>query len=222
MYIILLGAPGAGKGTQAATVARELNLTHLATGDLYRQAVAQGTELGKKAKYYMDQGELSPDELTIDMIMERISASDCKEGVIFDGFPRTLRQAQALDEMLGKQNQEIDRTVYIKVPEEELFKRLSGRWVCRGCQTPYHTINSQPKVTGKCDRCGGELYQRADDKPDTIKRRLEVYFQNTAPLIDYYTRVGKLIEVDGTGEVDEVSKRIILALHESSVTSNRR
>jgi adenylate kinase len=215
VYIILLGAPGAGKGTQAATVAQELELVHLATGDLYRQAVAQGTELGKKAKYYMDRGELGPDELTIDMITERMSAPDCKEGVVFDGFPRTLGQARALDETLGKQDQEIDRAVYIKVSEEELLTRLSGRWICRQCQAPYHAVSSPPQVAGKCDKCGGELYQRADDESETIKRRLEVYFRDTVPLIDYYTRTGKLIEIDGTGKVSEVSERIISALRES-------
>ncbi|MFC2063329.1 adenylate kinase [Chloroflexota bacterium] len=220
MYIILLGAPGAGKGTQAATVAQELNLAHLATGDLYRQAVAQGTELGKKAKYYMDRGELGPDELTIDMITERMSAPDCKKGVVFDGFPRTLGQAWALDENLGRQDQEIDRAVYINVLEEELLKRLSGRWVCRQCQAPYHATSSPPRVTGKCDRCSGELYQRADDEPETIKRRLEVYFRDTVPLIDYYTRAGKLIEIDGTGKVGEVSERIISALRESLSAGN--
>jgi len=216
MYIIFLGAPGAGKGTQAAIVAEKLNLVHIATGDLFRQAVERGTELGMKVKYYMDRGELNPDEFTIQMVTERMSAPDCEAGVVFDGFPRTLNQAKVLDEALAQQSKTIDKVVYIKVLEEELLRRLSGRWICRHCQTPYHATDSQPKVWGKCDHCGGELYQRPDDSPQTVKERLKVYFTETAPLIDYYTRQGKLLEIDGGVGIDEVSRTIILALRGGS------
>ena len=216
MYIILLGAPGAGKGTQAAYVAQELNLIHIATGDLFRQAAEQGTELGMEAKSYMEKGILGPDEITIRMVLERISAPDGESGVIFDGFPRNLKQAEALDEALAQQDKAIDKVVYIKVSEEELMKRLSGRWICRNCQAPYNAINSPPKVWGKCDRCGGELYQRPDDTPPVIKQRLQVYFNETAPLIDFYTQAGKLLEVSGEGSIDEMGKRIITALGEGN------
>ena len=212
MYIIFLGAPGAGKGTQAANVAHQLNLVHSATGDMFRQAVEQGTELGMQIKSYMEKGVLVPDELTIHMVLERMSAPDCQPGVVFDGFPRNIKQAEALDEALARQAKAIDGVVYIKVSEEEILKRLSGRWICRQCQTPYHSQNSPPRVWGKCDRCGGELYQRPDDTVETIKKRLQVYFAQTVPLISYYTQAGKLLEVDGEGGVDEVGRRVILAL----------
>jgi len=217
VYIILLGAPGAGKGTQAVYVARQLNLVHIATGDLFRRAIEEGTELGKQAKYYMEKGTLGPDEITIGMVLERMSAPDCKSGVVFDGFPRNLVQAKALDKALAKQAKIIDMVVYIKVSEKELLRRLSGRWICRDCQTPYHAVNSPPKVRGKCDRCGGELYQRPDDTEETVKKRLEVYFTETAPLIDYYTRLGKLKAVDGEGSIDKVGGKIIAALHQESI-----
>jgi len=217
MYIILLGAPGAGKGTQAIYVAGKLNLVHIATGDLFRQAIEQGTELGIQAKAYMEKGILGPDEITIRMVFERMSNPDCESGVVFDGFPRNLKQARALDEALAKQAKAIDIVVYIKVSEEELLKRLSGRWICRDCQTPYHAVNSPPKVWGRCNQCGAELYQRPDDADETVKKRLRVYFTETAPLIDYYTRLGKLMEVDGEGSIDEVGKRIIAALHRKCV-----
>jgi len=212
MHIIFLGAPGAGKGTQATEVAQELKLAHIATGDLFRQAQEQGTELALQAKTYMEKGMLVPDEITIQMVLERISGPDCQSGVIFDGFPRNLKQAEALDEALAEQGKAIDKVIYIKVSEEELLSRLSGRWICRQCQTPYHAVNSPPEVWGKCDRCGGELYQRADDTVETVKRRLNVYFEETAPLIDYYTRAGKLVEVEGEGDVGGVEKRILEAL----------
>lgn len=212
MYIVFLGAPGAGKGTQAVRVAQEMKLAHIATGDLFRQAQEEGTEVARQARSYMEKGLLVPDEITIAMVLERISAPDCQSGVIFDGFPRNLKQAEALDEALTQQGKVIDKAVYIKVVEKELLERLSGRWICRQCQTPYHAVNSPPQVWGKCDRCGGELYQRADDTVETIKKRLEVYSEETAPLIDYYTRAGKLLEVAGEGEVDEVARRIIQAL----------
>jgi len=212
MYIIFLGAPGAGKGTQAAMVAQKLNLVHIATGDLFRQAVERGTELGIKVKSYMEKGMLVPDEITIQMVLERLLAPDCESGVILDGFPRNLRQAKALDSALAQQARAIDKVVYITVPEEELLRRLSGRWLCRHCQIPYHATDSPPKVRGKCDQCGGELYQRPDDTPQTVRERLRVYFAETTPLIDYYTQQGKLLEVNGTGEKAEVSKRIVSVL----------
>lgn len=212
MNIVFLGAPGAGKGTQAANVAKELSLAHIASGDLFRQALAQKTELGLKAKAYMEDGQLVPDEITIKMVLERISAPDCETGIILDGFPRNLDQAKALDTALTELAKKIDNAVYIKVAEEELLKRLTGRWICRDCQAPYHEVNAPPKVKGKCDKCGGELYQRADDVTETIKKRLQVYFAETIPLIDYYTRAGKLLEVDGEGNIDEISTRIVAAL----------
>ncbi len=212
MYIILLGAPGAGKGTQAARVAQELKLMHIASGDLFRQALEEGTELAIQAKFYMEKGMLVPDEITIKMVLEHISAPDCKFGVIFDGFPRNLKQAEALDKALAQQRKAIDKVVYIKVSEKELLERLSGRWICRQCQAPYHAVNSPPKVWGKCDTCGGELYQRPDDTVATVKKRLGVYFAETAPLIDYYTQAGKLLELDGEGSVGEVERRVVKAL----------
>ncbi len=213
MYnIIFVGAPGAGKGTQASMVAQKLNLVHISSGDLFRQALEQGTELGKKAKAYMERGALVPDEITIGMVMERLSAPDCEKGVILDGFPRNLPQAEALDSALGEQGKAINKAVSIKVSEEELIKRLSGRWLCRQCQAVYHVANSPPRVEGKCDKCGGELYQRHDDRPETVKKRLDVYFAETAPLVDYYRRQGKLLEIEGEGSVGEVTQRIVAAL----------
>jgi adenylate kinase len=215
VYVIFLGAPGAGKGTQAAEVAKELSLMHIATGDMFRDAQKKGTVLGLKAKEYMDKGLLVPDEITVAMLLERIAAPDCRNGVIFDGFPRTVGQAEALDKALAQQSKAINKVVYIKVGEAELMKRLSGRWICRKCQTPYHEVTSPPKVKGICDRCGGELYQRDDDKPATIRERLKVFFTQTAPLIDYYTRTGKLIEVDGIGAIEDVRKEILKALKQA-------
>ena len=218
MYIILLGAPGAGKGTQAVYVAQKLNLVHIATGDLFRQAIEQGTELGIRVKSYMEKGVLVPNEITIGTILERMSAPDCESGVVFDGFPRNLEQAEALDKALAKQAKAVDRVVYIKVSEEELIRRLSGRWICRDCQTPYNIIDSPPNVWGKCAECGGELYQRPDDAVETVKKRLQVYFTQTAPLIDYYTQADKLTEIDGEGDMDEVGGRIIAVLCGEGVT----
>ena len=212
MYIILLGAPGAGKGTQAVMLADKLNLVQVASGDLFRQALRDETELGLKAKAYMDKGQLVPDEITIQMILKRLTAPDCINGAILDGFPRNLQQAEALDKALEKQSKLIDNVVYIAVSEGELLKRLSGRWICRNCQTPYHEVDSPPKVADKCDRCGGELYQRDDDNVETIKKRLEVYFAETSPLIDYYTSTGKLLEINGVGDPAEVNKRIVASL----------
>jgi len=218
MNIVLLGAPGAGKGTQAALLSQKLKLAHIASGDLFRQALAKGTELGKQAKTYMEQGKLVPNEITIKMVLERITSPDCQSGIILDGFPRNLEQAKALDEAFQLQGRTIDRAVYIKVSEGELLKRLTGRWICRQCQAPYHEVSSPPKIAGKCDKCGGELYQRADDNTETIKKRLEVFFAETAPLVDYYSQNGKLLEIQGEGSMEEISQRIIAALQ----TKNRK
>jgi len=214
MYIIFLGAPGAGKGTQAARLAQGLGLVHIATGDLFRQALERGTELGLKAKSYMEKGTLVPNQITISLVLERLSAGDSSRGAILDGFPRNLEQAEALDKALAQEGRAIDEVVYIKVAEEELLRRLSGRWICRKCQTPYHITDSPPRVPGKCDKCGGELYQRPDDREESVRKRLEVYFAETAPLIDYYARRGKLLEIDGEGGMAEVAKRIKTALGE--------
>ena len=212
MYIVLLGAPGAGKGTQASILNQKLKLAHIASGDLFRQALNKGTELGKQAKVYMEKGQLVPDEITIKMVLERLAAPDCGSGIILDGFPRNVDQAKALDKALAERNKSIDRAVYIKVSEEELLKRLTGRWICRGCQAPYHEISSPSKVKGICDKCGGELYQRADDKEETIRKRLQVFFSETAPLIEYYQKQNKLLEVQGEGSMEEIGERIINGL----------
>ncbi len=209
MYIIFLGAPGAGKGTQAAVVARKLRSAHVASGDLFRQALEQGTDLGVQARAYMEKGQLVPDEITTRMVLEKIAAPEGEAGVILDGFPRNLEQAEALDKALAGKNRGIDKVVYIKVSEKELQRRLGERWVCRRCQAVYSA-----RQNGKCDRCDGELYQRPDDTAETVQKRLEIYFAQTAPLIDYYTRKGRLLEVDGEGSVDEVTGRIEAALHQ--------
>jgi adenylate kinase len=216
MYIVLLGAPGAGKGTQAAVLSEKLKLAHIASGDLFRQALEKGTELGRQAKVFMEKGKLVPNEITIKMVLERIAALDCTGGIILDGFPRNVEQAKALDEALELQNKAMDKAVYIKVSEGELLKRLTGRWICRKCQAPYHEVSSPSKVKGICDKCGGELYQRADDNTETIKKRLEVFFAETAPLVDYYSKTGKLIEIEGEGSMEEISTRIISALQTKS------
>lgn len=212
MNIILLGAPGAGKGTQAVVLAKEKGLAHIASGDLFRQAQNSGTELGKLVKSYMEKGELVPDEVTIKMILERIAAPDCAKGFLLDGFPRTIAQAEALDKALAKQGKKIDMVVYVKVPDEELIKRLSGRWICKNCQAPYHMVDAPPKVAGKCDRCGGPLYQRADDNEQTVRNRLKVYMTQTSPLIDYYSKAEKLVEVNGAQPVAKVSKAMLAAI----------
>jgi len=208
----MLGAPGAGKGTQADILSREMGLTHIASGDLFRQALENKTELGLLAKTYMEKGELVPNEVTIKMILERISAPDCASGCLFDGFPRTLEQAEALDKAFAAQGKGIDEAIYIEVPDEELIKRLSGRWICRNCQTPYHLINSPPKVPGKCDKCGGELYQRPDDTEETVKERLKVFHELTIPILDYYKKQNKVIEVNGNLGIQDVAKKIIRAV----------
>jgi adenylate kinase len=193
-------------------LAEKLKLAPVSSGDLFRQALQKDTELGKKAKRYMEKGRLVPDDITIQMVLERLEARDTEKGAILDGFPRNIEQAGALDKALKKQGKTIDKAIYIKVAEAELLKRLSGRWICRNCQTPYHEIDSPPKVKGICDRCGGQLYQRADDNPATVKKRLEVYFAETAPLIDYYKKAGKLMEINGEGGAAGVNRRIAAAL----------
>jgi adenylate kinase len=217
VIVVLLGAPGSGKGTQAAYLAQKLNLVHIATGDLFREAIEKGTELGMWAKFYIEKGILGPDEIAIRMVLERLASPDCASGVLFDGFPRNLEQARALDGALYKQGKAVDKVVYIKVSEEELLKRLNGRLICRNCQATFHAINSRPRVRDKCDRCGGQLYQRPDDTKDTVKKRLEVYIIETAPLIDFYGQADKLIEIDGEGAIDEVGARILAGLCGESV-----
>ena len=212
MYIIMLGAPGAGKGTQADILSQEISLPHIASGDLFRQALEERTEVGLLAKSYMDKGELVPDEITIKMILERINQPDCASGYLLDGFPRTLHQAEALDEALREQGKAIDRAIYIEVPNEELVKRLSGRWLCRTCQTPYHAISAPPRMPGKCDKCGGELYQRSDDREETAKDRLEVFFAQTVPILDYYQKQKKLVRVNGNSGMQGVAREIISTL----------
>ena len=210
MRVIILGAPGAGKGTQAALLSKELGLAHIASGDLFRQAQNTGDELGAIAKSYMERGLLVPDEVVIKMILERIAAPDCIQGFILDGFPRTLEQAQALDQALSANG--IDQVLYIRVSDEELIRRLGGRWLCRSCQAPYHVINNPPRVPGRCDLCGGELYQRPDDAEETVRKRIEVYMAQTMPLIDYYATMGKLTAVDGEQDIDAVGNDLLAAL----------
>ena len=212
MNVVLLGAPGAGKGTQASVLTAELGMVHVASGDLFRRALQEQTELGLLAKSYMEKGELVPDEVTINMVLERIRMPDCAGGVLFDGFPRTLSQAQALDAKLQAEGRAIDKAVYIEVPEEELVKRLSGRWICRNCQTPYHAVSSPPKVAGKCDACGGELYQRTDDREETVRERLKVFLSQTLPIVDYYEHQGKLLRVDGNRRIEDVGAAMMSLL----------
>jgi len=212
LYVILFGGPGAGKGTQAAILGEKTGLVHITTGELFREAIRQETELGKQAKPYYDRGQLVPDHLTIAMLLERLSQSDCARGCMLDGFPRTLEQATALDEALTREGKGINRVLYIKVPEDELLSRLSGRWNCRQCGSVYHQRFQPPRQAGRCDQCGGELYQRDDDRPETVRKRLEVYFQQTAPLIDYYRERGKLVEIDGNKSVEEVAEELLAAV----------
>jgi adenylate kinase len=218
MFLILLGPPGAGKGTQAALLAETSHLAHIATGDMFREAMRSGSELGQQAKAYYDRGELVPDELTIKMLLERLAQPDCAGGCLLDGFPRNLEQAKALDAALTQRSQAVDRVAYIRVGEEELVQRLGGRWTCRGCGAVYHERYSPPAVAGRCDQCGGELYQRSDDQPDTVRRRLTVYFRDTAPLVEYYRQGGKLVEVDGGQEIEAVSRALKEALEPSTAT----
>ena len=210
MKVILLGPPGAGKGTQAARIADELGVTRAASGDLFRENIRNETELGLLAKSYMDRGDLVPDDVTIRLVMSWISAPEQSGGFVLDGFPRTLPQAEALDSALKPGG--IDRVLYVNVAEDELVRRLAGRFICRGCQAPYHAITSPPKEEGKCDDCGGELYQRDDDKADVVKNRLDVYFEETEPLVGHYSRSGVLREVNGEGTVGAVGALLVEAL----------
>jgi adenylate kinase len=191
-------------------------MMHVSSGDLFRQAEKDGTELGKLAKSYMEKGLLVPDEIVTKMVLERIAGNE--KGFILDGFPRTLEQAESLDKALGTHG--IDKAVYIEVSREELLKRLSGRWICRRCQKPYHLISSPPKVAGSCDFCGGELYQRSDDTMETAQKRLEVYFEQTAPLVEYYGKKEKLVEMDGERLIEEVNKDLLAKLHWSEDGDN--
>jgi len=216
MRIVLLGPPGAGKGTQAALIAAQKHAAHVASGDLFRKHLGEGTELGKLAKTFMDRGELVPDDVTISMVLDRIGEADAADGYVLDGFPRTMDQAKALDEALAVKGQAIDLTPLVEVDTEELMRRLVGRWICRSCQTPYHEISAPPKVTGVCDVCGGELYQRDDDKPEVVRARFETYERQTAPLIEYYEGQGKLVRVNGQRDVEEVTASLLQAVSERS------
>ena len=212
MKIIMLGAPGAGKGTQAKQIADKYSIPHISTGDIFRANIKNGTELGKKAKQYMDQGALVPEELTCDLVMDRIQQDDCKNGFVLDGFPRTIPQAEALDAALGKINEKMDYAIDVDVPDENIVNRMSGRRACLNCGATYHLISIPPKVEGICDRCGSEIVLREDDKPETVQKRLKVYHEQTQPLIDYYKNQGILKSVDGTQPMDEVFKAIVTIL----------
>ena len=212
MNIVLLGAPGAGKGTQADRLSDELSLPHVATGDLFRMNIGQGTPLGLKAQAYVDKGLLVPDDITIAMVKERLEQLDCTAGVILDGFPRTVPQAEALGRTLADLGRALDLVLYIRVPESELLDRLSLRWICGQCQTSFHMQNDPPEQTGICDECSGTLYQRSDDDPETARHRLRVYLEQTAPLIEHYRDLGLLIEVDGTGDISEIAQRLLEAI----------
>ena len=212
MKIIMLGAPGAGKGTQAKQIADKYSIPHISTGDIFRANIKNGTELGKKAKQYMDQGALVPDELTCDLVMDRIQQDDCKNGFVLDGFPRTIPQAEALDAALEKINEKMDYAIDVDVPDENIVNRMSGRRACLDCGATYHLISIPPKVEGICDRCGSEIVLREDDKPETVQKRLKVYHEQTQPLIDYYKNQGILKSVDGTQPMDEVFKAIVTIL----------
>ncbi len=212
MNIVFLGPPGAGKGTQAKRITERYGIPQISTGDMFREHLSKGTELGKKAKEYMEKGQLVPDEIVLSMVEERLKQPDCEKGFILDGFPRTVPQAEALDEMLAKWGKKIDYAIAIEVPDEELVKRLTGRRTCKKCGMMYHVIFKPPKEEGKCDACGGELYQRADDNEETVRNRLKVYHESTAPLIDYYEKKGVLHRVDGMGSIDEIFERIVKIL----------
>ncbi len=212
MYLILLGLPGAGKGTQASRLKESTGLAHISSGDLFRESIGKGTDLGRKAKEYYDQGLLVPDEITIGMILDRISRPDAARGFMLDGFPRTMQQAEALDRALTDEGKQIDRAVYIRVGVEELVNRLAGRWTCPNCQAVYHEVNQPPKSAGVCDNCGSNLTQREDDKPDVVRKRIEIQLANLNPLVEYYAGQGKLAEINGEGDPDSITHAIARAI----------
>jgi len=214
MKIIMLGAPGAGKGTQAKMIADKYGIPHISTGDIFRANIKNGTELGKKAKTYMDQGLLVPDELVVNLVVDRLGQADCAEGYVLDGFPRTIPQAEALDAALAKIGETMDYAVNIEVPDESIIKRMSGRRACVNCGATYHIVNIPPKVENKCDVCGSDLILRDDDKPETVKKRLDVYHEQTQPLITYYNGKKILVNVDGTLDMMDVFAAITKILGE--------
>jgi len=211
-YIVLLGPPGAGKGTQAQKISDELGLAHISSGDIFRENLKNQTELGQLAKGYIDRGELVPDDVTIAMIVERLTRPDCVPGVILDGFPRTPAQADALSDMLAENGSEVEIVPYIQVPEATLIERLSGRWTCRAEGHVFHEDYSPPSVPGECDHDGSELYQREDDKAETVKNRIHVYLAQTTPLIEYYREIGKLAEINGAQSIDQVTADLLETL----------
>lgn len=214
MKIIMLGAPGAGKGTQAKMIADKYSVPHVSTGDIFRANIKNGTELGMEAKKYMDQGLLVPDELTVKILLDRVAQDDCKNGYVLDGFPRTIPQAEVLDNELTKLGETIDYAIDVNVPDENIINRMSGRRACLACGATYHIAHIPPKQEGICDRCGKELVLRDDDKPETVKNRLEIYHEQTQPLIDFYTQKGVLKTVDGTVPMNEVFDAIVAILGE--------
>ena len=214
MRIVLLGPPGAGKGTQAAKIIEEYSVPHISTGDIFRKNLKEGTPLGIKAKGYMDQGLLVPDELVVDLVKDRLLEEDCKDGFMLDGFPRTVLQAESLEEELTRLGQTLNAVININVDAELLFKRLTGRRICKSCGATYHVYFNRTKSEGICDKCAGELYQRDDDQETTVKKRLEVYQEQTQPLIDYYKNKGTLVDIDGVGEIDDVFSRVSASLQE--------
>ena len=209
MKIIMLGAPGAGKGTQAKKLSEKYGIPHISTGDIFRANIKNNTELGQKAKGYMDAGQLVPDELVVDLVVDRIKEQDCFKGFILDGFPRTIPQAESLDAALSRLGEAVDYAINVEVPDENIVKRMGGRRACVGCGATYHLVYAAPKKEGICDNCGAELILRDDDKPETVQKRLGVYHEQTQPLIDYYTKKGILKEVDGTMDMGDVFKAIV-------------
>jgi len=210
----MLGAPGAGKGTQAKKIAEKYKIPHISTGDIFRANIKNGTELGNKAKTYMDQGLLVPDELVVDLVVDRVKQDDCVNGYVLDGFPRTIPQAEALDAALNAIGETIDYAINVEVPDENIIRRMSGRRACVGCGATYHLVHIPPKTEGICDTCGNELILRDDDKPETVEKRLNVYHDQTQPLIDYYTNKNVLVEVDGTVDMADVFAAIVKILGE--------
>ena len=204
MKIIMLGAPGAGKGTQAKLIAEKYEIPHISTGDIFRANIKEGTELGNKAKGYMDAGELVPDELVVDLVVDRLTWDDAKNGYVLDGFPRTIPQAEALTKALAEKGEKVDFAIDIDVPDQNIIDRMGGRRACVSCGATYHIVNIPPKVEGICDKCGAKLILRDDDQPETVKKRLDVYHEQTQPLIDYYQAEGVLREVDGTVDMMDV------------------